>query len=136
MAEAKLVHLDGVACGRFFQHGRLARYDPFCPFFRTARTVSRLTPKARAIPRWLMRSESACSICRAFSSESVRGRPAGVKHLPHALQRSRSVPERLRPKRTTEAVSPQEGQDIATINLFYINALKAVAIIGLRHARK
>jgi hypothetical protein len=79
------------------------------------------------MPRWLVRSASDRSICDRFSSESLRSRPAGGKQRPQFLQRNRSVPERLRPKRMTEVVSPHAGQAIATMHSFYNNAIKPVA---------
>ena len=68
-------------------------------FFRRLRIVKRATLKVRAIPRWLMRSCSAATICASFSRVMVRLLGWGVKVLWHALQRARAEPLRLVPKR-------------------------------------
>ncbi len=63
-----------------------------CPFFRNARMVSRLTLKARAMPRCEMRSAKAPSMAAAVSGESARLFASGVQVFARVLQRSRAVP--------------------------------------------
>src|SRR5580765_622592 len=104
-AHTDLVHLDDIFFGRRHggQAGRLLY--PLCPFLRTARMVSRLTWRARAIPLWEVRSASERRICCCFSGVRARLLGASVKVFLQALQRHLGVPERLVPKRMTPSTS-------------------------------
>ena len=68
-------------------------------FFRMLRIVKRATLRVRAMPRWLIRSCSAATICASFWWVMARLLGCRVKVLLHWLQRQRAEPLRLEPKR-------------------------------------
>ena len=76
---------------------------PVGVFFRRARIGSRLTFKARAIPRCEMRSANAATTWVAFASLSFWLCGLCTHVFPHPLHLKRGVPLAFLPKRSTSA---------------------------------
>lgn len=104
IANHQLVNFQSVALDRSQQRAGETQPRLSGLFFKTTRTVSRLTPKVRAIARCDSRSPSAFSINTSFSGLKTRLLPSGVHVLRQSLHCKRCDPPRLKPHRTTRAL--------------------------------
>jgi len=76
-------------------------------FLSSARIVSRLTPKVRAMARCDSLSPNALTIRASFSADRARRWGVADHALRHTLQYKRRLPERVKPERITASPQPQ-----------------------------
>lgn len=107
----QFINLDGIAQQSGNQGARKAQAGLLCPFFKVARMVSRLTLSVRAMARWESLSRQVARIKASFSGVTRCSFGCGVQLLRHAWHLSRWLPQRLRPKRTTQSALPVHSAD-------------------------